>query len=79
MAESHQPEVLCQMVQLGLGWTVLPVPQAESGPAPLRRARPEPIAHRRLVIARRATALDDPAASALADALLEAGVSPTSV
>ena len=29
VAESHQPEVLRQMVSLGLGWTVLPVAQAE--------------------------------------------------
>jgi DNA-binding transcriptional LysR family regulator len=27
--ESHNPEVLRQMVALGLGWTVLPLPVAE--------------------------------------------------
>ncbi|MEZ5227576.1 MAG: LysR family transcriptional regulator [Acidimicrobiales bacterium] len=32
VAVSHQPEVLRTMVELGLGWTVLPVAQAESGP-----------------------------------------------
>lgn len=29
--ESHQPEVLVEMVRLGLGWTVLPTAQAEHG------------------------------------------------
>src|SRR4051794_6289222 len=29
VAESHQPEVLAQMVALGLGWSVLPVGQVE--------------------------------------------------
>ena len=29
--ESHQPEVLVEMVRLGLGWTVLPTTQAEHG------------------------------------------------
>ncbi len=37
VAESHQPEVLAEMVRLGVGWTVLPVIQAERGPDPLRR------------------------------------------
>lgn len=31
VAESHQPDVLRAMVGLGLGWTVLPVIQAEQG------------------------------------------------
>lgn len=31
--ESHQPEVLVEMVRLGLGWTVLPTAQAEHGGA----------------------------------------------
>ncbi|MFM7685048.1 MAG: LysR family transcriptional regulator substrate-binding protein [Actinomycetota bacterium] len=29
--ESHQPEVLVEMVRMGLGWTVLPTAQAEHG------------------------------------------------
>lgn len=65
VAESHQPDVLREMVRLGMGWTVLPVVQAELPPDPLRRARRTPIAARRLVAARRADALADPAADAL--------------
>ncbi|MGK3946708.1 LysR family transcriptional regulator substrate-binding protein, partial [Streptomyces caeruleatus] len=42
VAESHQPEVLAERVRLGVGWTVLPVIQAERGPDPLKRAvKPE--------------------------------------
>lgn len=52
-AESHQPEVLRQLVNLGMGWTVLPVLQAETEPSPLQRARKEPLLSRRLVIATR--------------------------
>ena len=37
VAESHQPEVLREMVRLGTGWTVLPVSQAEYGDRPSRR------------------------------------------
>ena len=64
------------MVHLGLGWTVLPVIQAETGPTPLTPALPEPIASRRLVLARRATRVDDPAADALEAALIAAGEAP---
>mgnify|MGYP003528081699 CR=1 FL=1 len=32
VAESHQPEVLAEIIRLGVGWTVLPVIQAERGP-----------------------------------------------
>jgi len=65
VAESHQPEVLRSMVALGLGWTVLPVAQAEAAPNPLRRAQPEPLMSRQLVVARRFDAAPDPAADAL--------------
>ena len=65
VAESHQPEVLRSMVALGLGWTVLPVTQAEAGPNPLRRAQPDPLMSRQLVVARRFGAAPDPAADAL--------------
>ncbi len=41
--ESHQPEVLVEMVRLGLGWTVLPTTQAEHGQHRLARAMPEPL------------------------------------
>jgi DNA-binding transcriptional LysR family regulator len=71
VAESHQPEVLREMVLLGLGWTVLPVVQAETGARPLRRVRPEPVVERRLVVARRADAAPLPAADALVTSLRE--------
>lgn len=69
VAESHQPEVLREMVRLGLGWTVLPVVQAESGDAPMTPARVRPIAERRLVLARRTDTVADAAVDALAAAL----------
>jgi DNA-binding transcriptional LysR family regulator len=70
VAESHQPEVLREMVRIGLGWTVLP-------PASGRRqatspAVGQPIADRRLVVARRAEAVPNPAGEALERALHEA-------
>ena len=68
-AESNQPEVLRQMVNLGMGWTVLPVLQAETEPNPLVRARRQPLLTRRLVIARRRGTPIDPATSELIDRL----------
>jgi DNA-binding transcriptional LysR family regulator len=70
VAESHQPEVLREMVQLGLGWTVLPRTQAERAPAPLVRARAAPLLHRQLVAVRRTSAAPDPAAEALVGTLV---------
>ena len=67
VAESHQPEVLCEMVRLGLGWSVLPVVQAEWGEQPLVRC--EILARRRLAIARRAGAAPHPAGLLLEKAL----------
>lgn len=72
VAESHQPEVLREMVRLGLGWTVLPITQAEAGADGLRPVGAEPLAVRRLVVARRTDAVADPVADALVDALLAA-------
>lgn len=70
VAESHQPEVLREMVRLGLGWAVLPRAQAEAGGAgPLRVGGP-PVATRTLAAARRTDALPNPAADALVAALL---------
>jgi DNA-binding transcriptional LysR family regulator len=64
-ADSHQADVLRQMVALGLGWTVLPASAADGalvvGPT---------ILDRRLVIARRAATVHDPVAEALAKMLL---------
>jgi DNA-binding transcriptional LysR family regulator len=70
VAESHQPDVLREMVRLGVGWTVLPVVQAESRPAPLRRARPDPVAWRELVVARRDGGPPNAAADALESLLM---------
>ena len=71
-AVSNQPDVLREMVNLNMGWTVLPVVQAEHGPAPLSRARPAPLVQRHLVVAQRETALPNPAAERLIEALLSA-------
>ena len=67
VAESHQPDVLREMVQLDLGWTVLPVVQAEHGPHPLVRGRI--LTRRRLVTVVRSGAAVDPAVHALRLAL----------
>lgn len=69
-AESHQPEVLRQLVNLGLGWTVLPVLQAETEPNPLVRARRAPLLTRRLVLARRRSTPVDPVSAEVIDRLL---------
>lgn len=72
-AESHQPEVLRQMVQLGMGWTVLPVLQAEADPNPLQRSRPEPLFQRNLVVVQRAGVTPSPAVADLIDLILAVG------
>ena len=54
VAESHQPEVLREMVRLGTGWTVLPVSQAEYGDRPLGGGHL--LTTRNLVMATRAAA-----------------------
>jgi DNA-binding transcriptional LysR family regulator len=60
-AESHQADVLRQMVELGLGWTVLPrsvgVTGLVEGPT---------LFDRRLALARRAGSVHDPASDELA-------------
>ncbi len=72
-AESHQPEVLRQLVNLGLGWTVLPVLQAEAEPNPLVRARRAPLLTRRLVLVRRRSTPVDPVGAELIERLIGAG------
>ena len=67
VAESHQPEVLCEMVRLGLGWSVLPVAQAEWGDRALVGCAV--LARRRLVTARRLAAAPHPAGLLLEAAL----------
>ena len=70
-AESHQPDVLVQMVRLGLGWTVLP----RHGLPDDVTIGPE-VAVRQLVLARRAGTVSDPAVDELAARLRTAtGVS----
>ena len=69
--ESNQPDVLREMVRLGMGWAVLPEAQAGAGVEPLARVRRLPIGVRRLVVARRFGASPDAAVDALATALLD--------
>ena len=64
VAESHQPEVLREMVRLGIGWTVLPL--AGLGPVDDLRVVRRAVAERRLVLARRAGTPPDPVADDLA-------------
>jgi DNA-binding transcriptional LysR family regulator len=72
VAESHQPDVLREMVRLGLGWAVLPADRAEAvAPGP-SRARDEPLLHRELVAARRLDAVVNPAADAVLTVLCDA-------
>lgn len=73
VADSHQPEVLREMVHLGLGWTALPAAQAEAGPRPLVPARRAALVTRRLVLARREGALGPVPADDLADRLRRSG------
>lgn len=70
VAESHQPEVLREMVRVGLGWTVLPATARRSDTADL--AVGPPIAQRRLVVARRAEAVANRAGEAFEHALRQA-------
>ncbi|MEM8903449.1 MAG: LysR family transcriptional regulator [Actinomycetota bacterium] len=70
VAESNQPDVLRQMVRLELGWTVLPVVQAASGPDPLSPLVADPVATRHLAAHRRAGAVLPPAADDLGSMLL---------
>jgi DNA-binding transcriptional LysR family regulator len=71
-AESHQPDVLRQLVQLGMGWTVLPVLQGEAEPTPLVRVRQSPLLTRHLVVAHRRAVTLDPATRHLLDRLHDA-------
>jgi DNA-binding transcriptional LysR family regulator len=70
VAESHQPEVVREMVRLGSGWTVLPTSQAEHGERPLPCGRP--LTTRRLVLATRRNSVSDPVADELARRLTDA-------
>lgn len=67
-AESHQPDVLLQMVHMGLGWTVLPPGAVGTAGVAVGRA----LLERRIVLARRAGSVHDPAADELAERLRRA-------
>lgn len=70
VAESHQPEVLRGMVALDMGWTVLPVMQAETEPNPLQRVRRDPLMTRRLVAAEPLNRMPDRSADSLLTQLI---------
>jgi len=65
VAESSQPDVLREMVRLGVGWAVLPPIEAERLPHPLIPARQSPVASRRIVVMERSTRSLTPAAAEL--------------
>ena len=67
--ESHQPEVLVEMVRLGLGWTVLPTTQAEHRNHRLARAMPEPLLTRTISAVTRGGGVVHPAVAPLIAAL----------
>ena len=72
--ESHQPEVLVEMVRLGLGWTVLPTTQAEHGAHRLARAMDEPLLSRTIsAVTRRGGAIHPAVAPFVAALLVSAG------
>lgn len=72
--ESHQPEVLVEMVRLGLGWTVLPTTQAEHGAHRLARAMAEPLLSRTISAVSRRGGATHPAVAPFVDALPRAAV-----
>lgn len=69
VAESHQPEVLREMVNLGMGWTALPVSQAESGFNPLKSVRTKPLCTRTIVAVMRKTSQENPLYISFIDSL----------
>ncbi len=69
VAESSNPDVLRQMVRLGVGWCALPEDVAETGPSPLVRLRGPALAQRTIVAIRRADALPNASAEQLFDDL----------
>ncbi len=73
VAESHQPDVLREMVRFGTGWTVLPRSQAEHGDRPLDPG--STLLSRQLVVASRRGAVPDPAVDILRDRLVTAATS----
>lgn len=72
VAESSNPDVLRQMVRLGVGWCALPREVAESGDNPLIALPGPPLAHRGISLIRRADALENASADLLAEAITAA-------
>ncbi len=68
VAESHQPEVLREMARLGVGWTVLPEAQVRTRGRGAKGVGPV-LTTRRLVVARRAHRVEQPAADRFVAAL----------
>jgi DNA-binding transcriptional LysR family regulator len=68
--ESHQPEVLVEMVQLGFGWTVLPTTQAEHGENRPTRATVEPLFSRTISAVTRRGGAVHPATTPFIEALM---------
>lgn len=77
VAESNQPEVLSEMVLIGMGWTVLPRIQAERPPASLIPVQKTPLLKRELVAVTRDSNLVNPAASELVSELLQQATQAT--
>ena len=69
VAESSNPDVLRQMVRLGVGWCVLPKNIAEAGNDPLKPLKGPPLTERSMALIRRANALLNSAADDLAQLL----------
>ena len=69
VADSPQPEVLKEMVSLGIGWTVLPNVQAESGSRPLTPSTI--LGTRNLVLATRMNAAQAPSVIELTELLTQ--------
>lgn len=69
--ESHQPEVLVEMVQLGFGWTVLPTTQAEHGADRPTRVTAAPLFSRTISAVTRRGGAVHPAAAPFVAALVE--------
>lgn len=73
VAESSQPAVLREMVQLGMGWTALAAVDAEREPHALRRAVEAPVAERVLALCRRADREPSAALQRLVEVLVPSG------
>ena len=77
VAESSNPDVLRQMVRLGVGWCALPEEVAETGTSPLTRLLGAPLTERGIVAIRRADALPNASAERLFEDLRAARQTPT--